>query len=117
MGCQRAAMVCRLERSAATRSRCHAMPFARRRAAATLVRAALAAESRGPAPAQAVVCLDLVVVREQAAGFPARAAEVWAKAVRPAGRGLASPAKGIARTSIGPAHFRRGRVGKAHSLA
>ena len=82
-----------------------------------MARVALAAVSRGPVPAQVADYRDLAAVREQAAGFPAQTAEVWAKAARPAGRGLASLAKGIARTSIGPAHFRRGRVDKAHSLA
>src|SRR6476659_10465469 len=79
-GCRHAVMACRPERSAATRSRCHATQFARRRAAATLVRAVLVAVSRGPVPAQAADYLDPTAVREQAAGFPARVAGVWAKA-------------------------------------
>ena len=82
-----------------------------------MVRVAPAEVSRGPVPALAGDYPDLVAVREQAAGFPARAAVVWAKAVQRAGQGLASQAKAIARMSIVRVHFLQGRVGKVRSLA
>jgi hypothetical protein len=94
------------------------MLFGRRRGAATWLRVALAAASRGPVPARgAEDCLDQVVALEPAAGFPARAAAVWAKMGRREGRGLASRVKATAPTSTGPAHFPQGKAGKVRSLA